>query len=400
MPSSQTIQFLNSHELTTLPPLSLYVHLPWCVQKCPYCDFNSHAASTKGLPEDNYVAALLSDLESELPYIWGRPVTSIFFGGGTPSLFSANAINQLLNGIRARVRLHPDAEITLEANPGTFEQEKFLGFKEAGINRLSIGVQSFDDQALKVLGRIHNSSDAKKAIALAIETFERVNVDLMYALPNQSVTQAAADIQTAIDFGVQHISAYHLTMEPNTVFGHTPPPNLPNDDQAIDIEEAVHQALINVGFEHYETSAFAKDKKYCQHNLNYWQFGDYIGIGAGAHGKISQASGIERTTRIKHPNEYLKHINESLPLGTRKVIAKEDLPFEFMMNALRLTQGVPAAFFTERTGLPIHQISPILQKAKSMGLMEADPTRLAPSLLGQHFLNDLITLFLQEHTHE
>ena len=399
MPSSQTIQFRNLTELTTLPPLSLYVHLPWCVQKCPYCDFNSHAAS-KGLPEETYIAALLTDLESELPNIWGRSVTSIFFGGGTPSLFSAEAINQLLNGIRARVRLQPGAEITLEANPGTFEQEKFLGFKEAGVNRLSIGVQSFNDAYLKTLGRIHSSDDAKKAITLAVKTFDKVNVDLMYALPNQTIAQAVADIETALSFGVTHISAYHLTLEPNTVFGHTPPPNLPSDDEAIDIEEAVHQTLINAGFEHYETSAFTKNQNHCLHNLNYWQFGDYVGIGAGAHGKISQASGICRTTRTKHPNEYLKNIATGQPFGSRKKIAKEDLPFEFMMNALRLNQGVPSNIFNERTGLSLAQISPTLQKARSMGLMDFDPTRLTPSVLGRRFLNDLITLFLQEHTHE
>lgn len=393
MPSLQTIPFLNLPEPNTLPPLSLYVHLPWCIQKCPYCDFNSHKIGTN-LPEKKYIEALLLDLESELPFIWGRPIVSIFLGGGTPSLFSAEAMHQLLNGIRARIMLNPGAEITLETNPGSFEREKFLDLQAAGINRLSIGVQSFNDSMLKTLGRIHNQEEAQTAIRLAVQTFAKVNVDLMYALPTQTVSQAIQDIQIAIDLGAKHISAYHLTLEPNTPFGHTPPPSLPNDDEALDIEEAVQQTLISAGFEHYETSAFALNKQYCQHNLNYWQFGDYIGIGAGAHGKISQANTIERTIRPKHPDAYLKSIHLDNFISERKEIAKSDLPFEFMMNALRLNQGVPNAYFTERTRYPFQQITPILQKAKQLGLMDTNPTRLMPSLLGRRFLNDLITLFL------
>ncbi len=290
--------------LTALPPLSLYIHIPWCVQKCPYCDFNSHKIKTT-LDENAYIQALLTDLQSELPYFWGRPIDTIFIGGGTPSVFSAKAIDQLLSGIRALVKLNPEAEITLEANPSTFEIDKFQGFKDAGINRLSIGVQSFDDAKLKTLGRIHNAHEAKNAIEVATQIFERVNIDLMYALPHQTVQAACDDIRTAIAFGTTHISAYQLTLEPNTPFGHAPPQGLPEDDNAQDIEDAIHAELAQAGFVQYETSAFAKSpNQQARHNVNYWQFGDYIGIGAGAHGKLSHHDRIERTTRKRHPSEY------------------------------------------------------------------------------------------------
>ncbi|MDO4433604.1 MAG: radical SAM family heme chaperone HemW [Alysiella sp.] len=381
--------------LTALPPLSLYIHIPWCIQKCPYCDFNSHKIKT-ALDEKAYIDALLIDLQCELPHIWGRTVETIFIGGGTPSIFSAQAIDRLLSGVRALVKLTPEAEITLEANPSTFEKIKFQGFKDAGINRLSIGVQSFDDAKLHALGRIHNSQEALSAITTAANIFARVNIDLMYALPHQTVQAALNDVQTAIDTGVSHISAYQLTLEPNTAFGHQPPQGLPQDDAMQDIEDAVHGALFAAGFQQYETSAFAKHPhQRAHHNLNYWQFGDYIGIGAGAHGKISSHNGIVRTTRKRHPNNYL-YAMQSNPDDAieRKNIASEDLPFEFMMNALRLTDGVPSHYFAERTGQNLAVIAQQLQHAQQKGLLDANPAFLCPTPLGRRFLNDLIGLFL------
>lgn len=386
---------LTTSQLTALPPLSLYIHIPWCIQKCPYCDFNSH--QIKSAPDERaYIRALLTDLHTELPHIWGRTVETIFIGGGTPSVFQAASIDQLLSGVRALVKLSPDAEITLEANPGTFERSKFQGFKDAGINRLSIGVQSFQAAQLTALGRIHNATEARAAIDSAVQIFERVNVDLMYALPHQSVAQARTDVQTAIDSGAQHISAYQLTLEPNTPFAHTPPKGLPENDAAQDIEDAVHQTLCAAGFAQYETSAFAqKTAQRARHNLNYWQFGDYLGIGAGAHGKISYPTHIERTTRRRHPSDYLAAMH-STPENAieRKTIAVQDLPFEFMMNALRLIDGVPVHYFTERTGLSIAAISRQIQIAQQKGLLDSHPAWLRPTPLGQRFLNDLIEIFL------
>ncbi|PJO78764.1 oxygen-independent coproporphyrinogen III oxidase-like protein [Neisseria brasiliensis] len=403
------ITFNQAGQLTALPPLSLYIHIPWCIKKCPYCDFNSHNISRyqplatitpkqtapSGLPEDAYVDALLADLQTELPNIWGRPVETIFFGGGTPSLFSAQAIDRLLSGVRSLVRLQPNAEITLEANPGTFEIEKFQGFKEAGITRLSIGVQSFNDEMLTRLGRVHNSREALTAIDTALNLFDKVNIDLMYALPNQTVQTALNDVRTAIATGASHISAYHLTMEPNTAFGHTPPQGLPSDENALDIEDAVHAALEHAGFIHYETSAFARAGMQCRHNLNYWQFGDYIGIGAGAHGKISYADRIERTTRRRHPNDYLTAMQSNPTDGIeRKTIQRDDLAFEFMMNILRLTDGVPAAMLQQRTGISTAHIMPQIETARQKGLLEPDPTVLKPTAQGRLFLNDLLQCFL------
>ncbi len=388
------INFPRPGHLTALPPLSLYIHIPWCVRKCPYCDFNSHQAKN-GLPEDAYIDALLTDLQSELPNVWGRAVETVFIGGGTPSLFQAASINRLLNGVRSLVKLQPQAEITLEANPGTFEKEKFQGFKDAGITRLSIGVQSFDDAALQSLGRIHNHREALTAVETALNLFERVNIDLMYALPNQTVQTALHDIQTAIASGASHISAYHLTMEPNTPFGHTPPPGLPQDEAALDIEEAVHGALAEAGFAHYETSAFSRPGHACRHNLNYWQFGDYIGIGAGAHGKISYPARIERTVRRRHPNDYLAAMHGKVSDGIeRQTVAAEDLPFEFMMNALRLTDGVPAAWLQERTGVPAAKIAAQIRAAQTKSLLDNDPLYFRPSETGRRFLNDLLQCFL------
>ncbi|ULJ60908.1 radical SAM family heme chaperone HemW [Wielerella bovis] len=386
---------LNSTSLTTLPPLSLYIHIPWCIQKCPYCDFNSHKIKTT-LNEQAYITALLTDLQTELPHFWGRPIETIFIGGGTPSVFSAAAIDQLLSGIRALVKLNPEAEITLEANPSTFEYEKFQGFKDAGINRLSIGVQSFDNEKLKALGRIHNADEAKTAIDIATRIFERVNIDLMYALPHQTVLAACEDVRTAISFGTSHISAYQLTLEPNTPFGHTPPQGLPEEDTAQDIEDAVHAQLAAAGFEQYETSAFAKHaNQRARHNVNYWQFGDYIGIGAGAHGKLSHHDRIERTTRKRHPADYLAamqaHPHDAIE---RRIVPTSDLPFEFMMNALRLVDGVPSAYFTERTGVSIAKISQRIQLAQQKGLLDSNPMFFRPTALGRRFLNDLIEIFL------
>ena len=388
------ITFQKPGHLAALPPLSLYIHIPWCIKKCPYCDFNSHSLKN-GLPEEAYIDALLADLQTELPNIWGRPVETIFFGGGTPSLFQAASIDRLLSGVRSLLRLQPEAEITLEANPGTFEIEKFKGFKDAGITRLSIGVQSFNDTMLERLGRVHNGGEALRAIDTALNLFEKVNIDLMYALPGQTVQTALNDVNTAIATGAGHISAYHLTMEPNTPFGHTPPKGLPQDEAALDIEDAVHGALETAGFIHYETSAFARAGMQCRHNLNYWQFGDYIGIGAGAHGKISFPDRIERTVRRRHPNDYLAAMQRNpLEAVERKTVAAADLPFEFMMNALRLAEGVPAALLQERTGVPAAHIMAQIETARRKGLLDTDPTIFRPTAQGRLFLNDLLQCFL------
>ena len=383
------------HALTALPPLSLYIHIPWCIQKCPYCDFNSHKIKTT-LDETAYINALLTDLQHELPHFWERTIETIFIGGGTPSVFQATSIDQLLSGIRALVKLNPEAEITLEANPNTFEYEKFQGFKDAGINRLSIGVQSFDNAQLKALGRIHNADEARQAIEHATQIFDRVNIDLMYALPHQNVQAACYDVRTAIDFGVSHISAYQLTLEPNTPFGHMPPQGLPQDDELYDIECAVHSELTAAGFVQYETSAFAQHLHHrARHNLNYWQFGDYIGIGAGAHGKLSHHNRIERTTRKRHPSDYLAAMqNNPANAIERTNVSTNDLPFEFMMNTLRLLDGVPSVYFTERTGLSIAKIAPAIQIAQQKGLLDSNPMFFRPTELGRQFLNDLIELFL------
>ncbi len=394
----QTISLSSGSGLQALPPLSLYVHIPWCVQKCPYCDFNSHQAKNK-FDEDAYVDALLCDLVSELPFVWGRPIETIFIGGGTPSLFSAQAIDKLLKGIRSLVTVQPMAEITMEANPGTFEQERFQGFKDAGVNRLSVGVQSFNNQHLKTLGRIHNADEAKKALQAACTIFERVNIDLMYALPKQTIAEAVADVKQAIELGVSHISAYQLTLEPNTQFAYQPPVGLPDDDALQDIEDAVHQELFNAGFERYEISAFTKGQP-SLHNTNYWQFGDYIGIGAGAHGKISAHDKIERTTRKKSPKNYLESIQTLSQAYERTTLKKADLPFEFMLNSLRLINGVPSNYFSERTGVGMHALAKPLDLATQKGLLDAHPSYLKATPMGQRFLNDLLQLFLQESTHD
>jgi oxygen-independent coproporphyrinogen-3 oxidase len=390
--------------LAALPPLSLYVHVPWCVRKCPYCDFNSHeikasagAVASPGLDgalEQRYVRALIADLDLALPQVWGRPVYTVFFGGGTPSLLSARALDELLSAIRARLPLAPDAEITLEANPGTFEAHKFAEFRALGVNRLSIGIQSFDSGQLKALGRIHDAAQACAAIEIAQASFDNFNLDLMYALPEQTLAQALADIETALGFAPAHISAYHLTIEPNTLF-YRHPPRVPDDDASADMQQAIEGRLAAAGYRHYETSAFAQPGRHARHNLNYWSFGDYLGIGAGAHGKLSFPDRILRQMRYKQPRQYMEQAESGVPVQVEQRVGVDDLPFEFMMNALRLIEGFPMALLTERTGLPWHALRRELQVAEAQGLIERDHQRLRPTLKGQRFLNDLLQIFLR-----
>ena len=378
--------------LPQLPPLALYIHIPWCVRKCPYCDFNSHAA-TPELPEDAYVDALLADLDQELPAVHGRPISSIFFGGGTPSLFSANALGRLLAGVEQRIPFASDIEITLEANPGTFEQEKFKAYRQLGINRLSIGIQSFQQAKLEALGRIHNGDEAVRAAGMARNAgFDNFNLDLMHGLPEQSLDDALGDLQQAIDLGPTHLSWYQLTLEPNTVFWNQPPV-LPEDDILWDIQEAGQALLARHGFHQYEVSAYAQPGRAARHNLNYWSFGDFIGIGAGAHGKLSHPDGrILRTWKTRLPKDYL---NPAKPFKAgEKLLPVDELPFEFLMNALRLTDGVDAALFSQRTGLPLEQLKAARQEAEQKGLLQVEPTRLVATARGQLFLNDLLQYFL------
>ena len=375
-----------------LPPLSLYVHIPWCVRKCPYCDFNSHELRGE-LPETEYVDALLIDLEAALPQIWGRRVHSVFFGGGTPSLLSPSAIDTLLSGIRARVPLDPVAEITLEANPGTFEAAKFAEFRRSGINRLSIGIQSFNPKHLQALGRIHDDNQARRAIEIAQASFDNINLDLMYALPGQTLLEAEADLAAAVDVGPRHLSVYHLTLEPNTLFARFPP-RLPDDDLAADMQEMVESMLAQSGYRHYETSAFARQGQESRHNLNYWLFGDYLGIGAGAHSKLSFPDRVVRQARRKHPRDYLENIETGADLYTEHEVPAEQMPFEFMMNALRLVHGFEMSLFQERTGVALAAALAPLAEAERRGLIRRDHLRIAPTLQGQRFLNDLLQLFL------
>ena len=379
---------------TALPPLSLYIHVPWCVRKCPYCDFNSHEAKG-GVPEQRYVEALVADLDAALPLVWGRRIYTVFFGGGTPSLLSADAIDAILSAVRARVPLAVDAEITLEANPGTFEAEKFAGFKAAGVNRLSIGIQSFDETHLKALGRIHDSVEAHRAIGIARDTFENFNLDLMYALPGQTPEEARADLSTALSYAPPHLSLYHLTIEPNTYF-HRYPPSIPDDDTAAAMQDAAAAALYEAGYEHYETSAYAKAGRRSRHNLNYWSFGDYLGIGAGAHGKLSFRDRIVREVRERKPQTYMSSAMEGRAVFESRVVGDEELPFEFMLNALRLVEGFPLALFVQRTGLQLAAIEPQLAKAQSAGLLERTLTHARPTARGQRFLNDLLGTFLPD----
>jgi oxygen-independent coproporphyrinogen-3 oxidase len=390
-----------------MPPLSLYIHVPWCVRKCPYCDFNSH--EVKGntpspfqgegrLPaslEKEYVAALVRDIELALPQIWGRKVYTVFFGGGTPSLLSGESVAEILRQVRMLLPLNLDAEITLEANPGTVEAERFATYRDAGVNRLSLGIQSFNDAHLQALGRIHSADEAKRAIGIAQRHFDNINLDLMYALPQQSLDQALLDVQTALQFAPQHLSCYHLTLEPNTLFYRNPPP-LPDDDASSEMQQRIEALLTTHGYEHYETSAFAQSKKCARHNLNYWQFGDYLGIGAGAHSKLSFHDKVLRQMRHRQPQAYLDAVAQNAPVQEEHEVAAADLGFEFMMNALRLNGGFDSALFEERTSLPLLTIRRELEEAERRGLLFRDQQHIAPTELGQRFLNDLLQIFLRE----
>lgn len=380
----------------TPPPLSLYVHYPWCVKKCPYCDFNSHAVRDNhdaAELERRYIDALIADLAAAAPGVAGRSIDTVFFGGGTPSLMAPHSLTRVIDAIARLTTLAPDAEITLEANPGTFESARFRDFRAAGANRLSIGIQSFDDAHLRALGRIHDSAEARRAIAIALQHFERVNLDLMYALPAQTLAGALTDLDTALSFGTEHLSCYHLTLEPNTPFFQHPPA-LPDDDSAADMQEAIEARLAAAGFEHYETSAFARPGARSRHNLAYWTFADYLGIGAGAHGKLSTPAGIVREMRHKHPQRYLEAAGNGAFVQESRTVARAELPFEFMMNALRLTKGVASTSFEQRTGLPLSAIAAQLAEARAAGLLDADEAVLRPTLRGQRFLNALLERFL------
>ena len=374
-------------------PLSLYIHIPWCVRKCPYCDFNSHQARDE-VPEQRYIEALMADLDQELTLTDARECQSIFIGGGTPSLFSADGLQQILDGVRARLTLASDVEITMEANPGTFEQARFAGFRAAGVNRLSLGVQSFDNDALQALGRIHNASDAQSAFERAREIgFDNINIDLMHGLPGQTLELARGDLLKAIALGPEHLSWYQLTIEPNTEF-HARPPNLPVDEMLWDIQEMGWQLLASAGYQQYEISAYARPGCRARHNLNYWQFGDYIGIGAGAHGKVTARSGeVMRRWKLRQPKAYMDATDK---LSGQQRVAREELPFEFMMNALRLHEGVPCTLFAERTGMPLAVIEPLIEQARNRGLLVDDADTLAPTSQGRLFLNDLLAMFLDE----
>ncbi|SBT08077.1 putative oxidoreductase [Candidatus Accumulibacter aalborgensis] len=390
------------------PPLALYIHVPWCVQKCPYCDFNSHALrlgdfhshgsnerGTAAIPESDYLAALIGDLESALPLVWGRRVDSIFFGGGTPSLLSGEAVDELLAALRSRLPLLPSAEITLEANPGTVESGKFAAFRAAGVNRLSLGIQSFNAKHLKALGRIHDDHDARRAIGMAASHFDNFNLDLMYGLPEQTLAEALADLDTALSYAPAHLSCYQLTIEANTAFA-ARPPVLPDADACADMQDGIEAKLAAAGYRHYETSAFAQAGHQCQHNLNYWQFGDYLGIGAGAHSKLTLHDRVLRQMRWKRPEQYLAQAAAGQPVQEEFAVDAADLPFEFMLNALRLIDGFDASLFESRTARSLFSIENQLRQAEDDGLIERHRQHIAPSDRGRRFLNQLLQRFLVE----
>ncbi|MCE9661054.1 MAG: radical SAM family heme chaperone HemW [Burkholderiales bacterium] len=385
----------GSLTLAALPPLSLYVHLPWCLKKCPYCDFNSHAVrgALEELPQRRYVDCLVADLEAALPFVWGRRVHTIFIGGGTPSLFAPAEIERLLAAIRARLPLEPGCEITLEANPGTFERERFHAFRAAGVNRLSIGAQSFDDERLAALGRVHDAAQARAAIAEAKEAFETFNIDLMYALPGQTLADCESDLAAALAFEPPHLSVYQLTIEPNTYFAKYPP-KVPDDDLASSMLDRVAAMTASAGLDRYEVSAYAREGHRSRHNLNYWEFGDYLGIGAGAHGKLSFAHRVVRQVRLRDPAAYMAGAEAGAALASESEVTRAELPFEFMLNALRLRGGFALARFAERTGLPLSAIARPLDEAERLGLVVRDLHHVRPSERGFDFLNDLLELFL------
>lgn len=378
--------------LAAMPPLALYLHLPWCLKKCPYCDFNSHERAG-GVPERAYVDALVADLEASLPLVWGRRVLSVFIGGGTPSLFAPDSVDRLLAAVRARLPLEPGCEITLEANPGTFERERFRAYRAAGVTRLSIGVQSFDDAALAAIGRVHDGAQARAAVAEAASAFDTFNLDLMYALPGQTTAALARDLDTALAFAPPHLSVYHLTLEPNTWFA-THPPALPDDDTASDMLDLIVERTRAAGLARYEVSAFARAGHRCAHNLNYWAFGDYLGLGAGAHGKLSFPERVVRQVRWREPAAYMARALEGQAVSNEHEVAAGDLPFEFMLNALRLREGFELALFAERTGLAPTALEPALSKAVERGLLQREGARVVPTARGFDFLSDLQQAFL------
>ena len=384
--------------LPALPPLSLYVHLPWCIAKCPYCDFNSHAVRGRtvdgGWPQAAYVDALVADLEAALPFVWGRRVHTVFVGGGTPSLFEPAEIARLIAAIRARLPLEPGCEITMEANPGTFERDRFRAFRDAGVTRLSIGVQSFDDARLAALGRVHDAQQAHAAVAEAGAVYDTWNLDLMYALPGQTVEAAVGDLDAALAHAPPHLSLYHLTLEPNTRFAVQPPSGLPDDDASAEMLDRAVARLSGAGYERYEVSAHARPGHRSRHNVNYWQFGDYLGIGAGAHGKLSFPHRVVRQVRLRDPEAYLAAAPAGRAIASEREVPRRDLAFEFMLNALRLVEGVPVASFAERTGLPPSAIAGGLAAGRARGLIEPDPACLRATPLGYDFLNDTVSLFL------
>ena len=378
--------------LAALPPLSLYIHFPWCVRKCPYCDFNSHEARG-AFPEKAYLDAVRLDLEQSLPLIWGRKIYTVFIGGGTPSLMSAAGLDRLLSDVRTLLPLDGNAEITMEANPGTFEAEKFRSFRASGVNRLSIGIQSFNADHLKALGRIHDDREAMRAVEIAHANFDNFNLDLMYALPGQTLAQARHDLDTALAFKPPHLSLYHLTMEPNTVFAKYPP-QLPDDDLSADMQDMIAEVTTAADFDHYEVSAYAQPGRRARHNLNYWDFGDYLGIGAGAHSKISFPHRVLRQARFKQPQSFIDAANAGNPVQEEHEIARADMGFEFMLNTLRLTGGFAPNLFSERTGMQINAIDKALNEAEAKGLLYRDHQIIRPTELGQRFLNDLQQMFL------
>jgi oxygen-independent coproporphyrinogen-3 oxidase len=394
--ASAALQYLQpgALNLTALPPLALYIHWPWCVRKCPYCDFNSHE-SKEPVPEQAYLDALRADLEQSLPLIWGRKIHTVFIGGGTPSLISAAGLDRLMSDLRTLLPLDLDAEITMEANPGTFEAEKFKAFRASGINRLSIGIQSFNSRHLQALGRIHDAEEAIRAVGIAQANFDNFNLDLMYALPGQTLAEAQADIDMALSFAPPHLSLYHLTMEPNTVFAKYPP-ELPGDDESADIQDMIAERTAAAGYEHYEVSAYAKPGHRARHNLNYWKFGDYLGIGAGAHSKLSFPHRVLRQARYKQPASFMEAAGKGNAVAEEHELARADLGFEFMLNALRLTEGFDPNLFGERTGMPINAIEKALNEAEAKGLIYRDFRVIRPTELGQRFLNDLQEIFLAE----
>jgi oxygen-independent coproporphyrinogen-3 oxidase len=380
--------------LAALPPLSLYVHFPWCVRKCPYCDFNSHQVSGD-FPEDAYLDAVRADLESALPLIWGRKIYTIFIGGGTPSLMSARGLDRLMSDMRALLPLDGAAEITMEANPGTFEADKFRSYRASGINRLSIGIQSFNPQHLQALGRIHDGEQARRAIDIAQASFDNFNLDLMYALPSQTLAEAEADLSTALAFAPPHLSLYHLTMEPNTEFAKYPPA-LPDDDASAEMQDMIAARTAAAGYSHYEVSAYARPGRRARHNLNYWEFGDYLGVGAGAHSKLSFPHRVVRQARFKMPRTYMEHAIAGNAVHEEVEVGRDELGFEFMLNALRLTEGFAPALFAERTGLTLNAISASLDAAEAKGLLYRDHKLIRPTALGLQFLNDLQAMFLPD----